>query len=993
MSINVTALTMQIFLDTSIWAPTFRLYSKWTSICGAVAAFAAIIVSKTYWFALFNFVVLAMGVVWKRRELQELLFEQNATKISAVVRFVHDEDNESGSSADVLASKIGTTTKTDASAAISSNEEGCAYVAMASEEDVLATRLALVRAATEYVRDGLGSRFYGASLSSSSSASTQGKDTSSAAADNDDDDDDDDDDGNRHHQYYYTRGDLFAKRLFHRLKRFREVVLVVFLCVSFMERPPWCGGSACKKVPRFGIPELQPVNSAAIELVCVCFFAVEIALKARFVGTRSIYQSGWHVCQILLLAMDFFAILSIFAGLSTFVGLGLFVRPLLFVAKSRSVRSGFTILFKTVPSFADVLLLLVLCVLFGAGVGCVIFQDSDEGSEFFSSLATGINSMVVLLTTANYPDVMMPAYSNNRAASLFFVIYLIVGLFLMLNLVLATICDSYSQMLAEKEKDLMKQRKASLDAAFRLLRRASAVDRRRSRHRPRSREAIKLVGRGLGRGEEGTDENVGHATIDLTIFAALQEQLDRVNTALFVTSVRNNDRSVLRMSREMLRRTYPNLSRSALDREGFERLLKISQALAGQRRRLRLRHHDVDPYELDVVFARIWDVVCGDERGDACRRGTFRVASHSWTLLLLDAISLANVVLVYNLNSWQTDLQKIAASIYVAHILVLVAAGGLKRFVYRKTNVFDLVVSVAHFALAFAADGADYRHHTIAVRIVILVRLLRAFRIVLRLERFKVIFSAFLGLVWEAYELLGMMLAVFFFFAALGEHIFGGMIYETNPSLNGTTFAVDGYFANNFNDFGSSLVLCFELLAVNNWHVLMEGFVAASGTGVSRLYFYAYYVVAVVVVLNLVIAYIVTNFGRKRRELIERRSNDRLLRDLTQENLGSRRQILSAEDEEDEGKKSEEGDATTETEESKFARSFSQPGGGLRRNATSGDIDRSAVRSLPSKGATFPKRMSSTRRLYGELPRGDIATTLSWLEAISASEKNAPGVE
>ena len=45
--------------------------------------------------------------------------------------------------------------------------------------------------------------------------------------------------------------------------------------------------------------------------------------------------------------------------------------------------------------------------------------------------------MLVLLTTANYPDVMMPAYNASRPSVLFFVSFLLVGLFFCMNLVLA----------------------------------------------------------------------------------------------------------------------------------------------------------------------------------------------------------------------------------------------------------------------------------------------------------------------------------------------------------------------------------------------------------------------------------------------------------------------------------------------------------------------------------------------------------------------------
>ena len=68
--------------------------------------------------------------------------------------------------------------------------------------------------------------------------------------------------------------------------------------------------------------------------------------------------------------------------------------------------------------------------------------------------------MLVLLTTANFPDVMLPAYQSNRLYAFYFMIFLLLGLFLFLNLLLAII---YSRFRKHQEDSIIDNEKARGD--------------------------------------------------------------------------------------------------------------------------------------------------------------------------------------------------------------------------------------------------------------------------------------------------------------------------------------------------------------------------------------------------------------------------------------------------------------------------------------------------------------------------------------------------
>ena len=68
------------------------------------------------------------------------------------------------------------------------------------------------------------------------------------------------------------------------------------------------------------------------------------------------------------------------------------------------------------------------------------------------------------------------------------------------------------------------------------------------------------------------------------------------------------------------------------------------------------------------------------------------------------------------------------------------------------------------------------------------------------------------------------------------------------------------YYANNFNDLTSGFVTCFELLLVNNWFIICDGFVVATDTKWTRIFFVAFYAICVLICLNVVVAFALDAF-------------------------------------------------------------------------------------------------------------------------------------
>ena len=86
---------------------------------------------------------------------------------------------------------------------------------------------------------------------------------------------------------------------------------------------------------------------------------------------------------------------------------------------------------------------IIIYVFYFAWMGNRLFAGTIEGVENFSNLNDSFFYMFVLLTTSNYPDVMLPSYSQERRNAIFFILFLIIGLFLLMNLLLAIFYSAY----------------------------------------------------------------------------------------------------------------------------------------------------------------------------------------------------------------------------------------------------------------------------------------------------------------------------------------------------------------------------------------------------------------------------------------------------------------------------------------------------------------------------------------------------------------------
>ncbi|XP_035670016.1 two pore calcium channel protein 1-like [Branchiostoma floridae] len=214
-------------------------------------------------------------------------------------------------------------------------------------------------------------------------------------------------------------------------------------------------------------------------------------------------------------------------------------------------------------------------------------------------------------------------------------------------------------------------------------------------------------------------------------------------------------------------------------------------------------------------------------------------------------------------------------ALFVLEILLKFYVFGLKRFFHSAMNIFDFVLIVAALVInVLELAWRSISNQSGALDFLLVLRLLRLVRLVYAIDRFRVVLKTISSIGRSLVTYGGVLFVFFYVFAIIGMEVFSDKITPEpvlanrsqnqpilcgNPKLNGTQFAMNRYCNNNFNDILHSFVVLFELMVVNQWHVLAEGFVAVTHQA-ARIYFIVYHLLVVILVLNIFSAFILELF-------------------------------------------------------------------------------------------------------------------------------------
>jgi hypothetical protein len=286
----------------------------------------------------------------------------------------------------------------------------------------------------------------------------------------------------------------------------RAMVVIFLVLLPFFEEPAWCRRidrqllyersylqnpsplghpppvpsiddmPACGEVliyPRSGVPT-WPFSVSLIMSFTTILLIMLAYVFPRFIilGYDRKRKETYVVVVIVLCTLSIIDLIitSASPALTTF-RLAPILRPILFVVLVPRVRSVGAAALGSAQAVLPILLCLLVLITFFGWIACLYFlPDTPAGKLWFYDYSESLWSLQILLTTANNPDIKLAALQSHRASNIFFVLFMILGLWFLYNVLLSGIYASYVKAAYKRASRFKQARESGLKQAFRLVR-------------------------------------------------------------------------------------------------------------------------------------------------------------------------------------------------------------------------------------------------------------------------------------------------------------------------------------------------------------------------------------------------------------------------------------------------------------------------------------------------------------------------------------------
>jgi hypothetical protein len=467
----------------------------------------------------------------------------------------------------------------------------------------------------------------------------------------------------------------------------------------------------------------------------------------------------------------------------------------------------------------------------------------------FEGFGATIYTMFVAGNTDEFVNVLVPTYTQLRWTGLLWFVFLTIVHVLLLNLVLDTLVSAYMQHKEEGDETSVEEKTDGIVDAFETLMEATTEQK-----------------------EDGDETSV--------------EEDQEISRDTFFEFIREFSRSpcVRSISEEESEIIFGAVDKDgslSIDKEEFFRICAVVEydfwttpmyspvkehmpSLWNSRLLTKLRSWVEHPQEDE-----------SEEGGDKTERDATKKKKEEKNdetpfEQFMNYVLLSNLLLVVvegaldlrNVPEWHvlSYLELIFSFFYVTEVGIVLSVYSFAYYWSSRSNQFDFIVTLLLLISSIADMGAgNFAFLKKYMNILRLLRLLRVIKQLKQLGAMQRMVRTISCLVLESKYIFTLLGIVVFFFTSLGVQLWGGLLYEGNPSLEETEYEEKHFFVFNFNDF----LMSFGVWVVSLLCEYVPCFADAiqhAAPGGSSIVFFIFYVCGVSIVFELVKAFTIEVF-------------------------------------------------------------------------------------------------------------------------------------
>jgi len=590
-----------------------------------------------------------------------------------------------------------------------------------------------------------------------------------------------------HHRDMERRQDatsLKAYKLYHRLRDlwlFRALVLIHLLCALFEPPQTWT-------IPNGVI--------VAVIIVCLVGYSLDLFFKGIFCA-RPVLKDPLNLILLIAIVLSF-ADLIVWAAseFQIVLRLGQYLRPIFMICFFPQIRACLKTVVMTVPATFEFFILLAFVLSFSLVLFVIIFKNIIPSN--FGNYWLGFISLFVLFADSdNYPDVMIPAYNQNYAVAIPFIIFVVVTVFIGRNLFLAVIYNAYKEEVENVVRKGLELEDRLLKITFDIL----DIDR------------------------TGSVSEYGWVQLFKHLRPSFQE--DKVHLMFKIIDEDNN---------------------GLIQFKEFKRIIELLNVNIYSIRRGKNLWYRVCP--------TFYKNRCTKKIRHFIQSGWFMIATD--ILIVITAVYVGVSESSASDYATLSVLEYIFIAVSCTEVLLKIFALGFTRYFqshWNKIDCFLIVTSLLEVAI-FSYLSGEWKPQIF--RLLLGLRMIRLVRWFTKIERFKVIMATVSQMLVTMVTFAGALFVVYYWFAALGMQLWAGEIRPDRVELQDLDYARNEYWNLSFNNFIEAMSLLFSVI-LNNWHSIAQA-VAAISSWYAWIYFVLWMLVTALVLMSALTAFILDAF-------------------------------------------------------------------------------------------------------------------------------------